>query len=262
MKTLTKLSIVLTLSFVAGGLALAQNSLPSITIHSPVDGQKYNDEVVEFDVNVSEFTFVDFKNNTVLYPANPDAGHAHIWIESRFTGAGDSLAYKLLSADFHEVGELGPGSYRITVELVRNNEEQFEPRIFSTVTFSVGGEGIQTGRYSVKYRTEPGITYQPPRTIGISERLIAGIILVIVLIALYAIFRKKLLKYKAFRIIDKLLLISYKTIKWLYDKLKTLVKKIVGVIKRLRRKSPNKPQDIQEKDEGDKGSRDIMRDIK
>ena len=177
------------------GIALAQSDLPSITIHSPVDGQEYNNEVVEFDVEVTNFTFVDFKNNTVLYPADPDAGHAHVWIESRLTGKGDSLAYKLLSADFHEVGDLGPGNYRLTVELVRNNEEQFNPRISNTVTFSVGKDGIQTSRYSVKNRPEPGVEISPPRTTGVSERSLALIIILTILVVLYVIFRKKLRKY-------------------------------------------------------------------
>lgn len=210
-------------------VALAQNALPSIIIHSPIDGQKYNNEVVKFDIGVKDFTFVDFKNNTVLYPADPDAGHAHVWIESRLTGEGDNLSYKLLSADFHEVGELDPGNYRLTVELVRNNEEQFSPRIFSTVTFSVGSEGIQNSRYSVKNRVEQDITYAPPRTVGISERSVAGIIFIIILIALYAIFRRRLDRFKIVRQVNGFLLILYGKIKTPFSK---LYKKAVEILRR------------------------------
>ena len=220
--TLFVISYLFVFSYV---IALAQSDLPSITIHSAIDGQKYNNEVVEFDIGVKDFTFVDFKNNTVLYPADPDAGHAHVWIESRLTGEGDNLSYKLLSADFHEVGELDPGNYRLTIELVRNNEEQFEPRIFSTVTFSVGSEGIQGSRYSIKNRVEQDITYAPPRTVGVSERSVAGIIFIAILIVLYAIFRKKLERYTFFRKLNTLLTKIYVAVKRALTRVKRKITK-------------------------------------
>ena len=222
---ITSAYLILYTAYLIPGIALAQSVLPSITIHSPVDGQEYNDEVVEFKVSVKDFTFVDFKNNTVLYPNDPNAGHAHVWIESRFTGAGDNLAYKLLSADFHEVGELSPGNYRLTVELVRNDDSQFDPRISNTVTFSVGRDGIQTGRYSVKNRPEPGVEISPPRKAGVSERSLALIIILVILAALYVIFRKKLERYTFFKKLNILLAKIYIVIKHTLIRIKRKITK-------------------------------------
>jgi len=221
--------LALVLFIATAGIALAQDTTPFILIHSPISGQEYNNEVVEFDVEVRNFTFVDFKNNTVLYPNDPNAGHAHVWIETRLTGEGDRLAYKLLSADFHEVGELDSGNYRLTVELVRNDESQFDPRISNTVTFSVGGDGIQTGRYSVKNRPEPSVEEAPPRRAGVSERFLALIIVLAILTALYIIFRKKLKRFKIVKRINGFLSTFYEKIKPFFFK---LYKKVRGILKR------------------------------
>jgi len=175
---------------------LAQDVQPEVHITSPSDGEEYKDEVVEFLFDTKDFTFVDFKNNTVLFPGNPNAGHAIIWVETLLTGEGSDVAYKVLSADAHHLGALEAGRYRLTVELVKNDRTSFNPRVFDTVTFRARGEGIVSGKYSVM-NTSSIINVETPPTprSGVGFPIVSIVLFIIVLIGIFIRFRKSIIKY-------------------------------------------------------------------
>lgn len=121
----------------------AQGPLPEVEIRTPVEGQIYEPgEDIKLSIKTSGFTFVDFKNNRELYVANPDAGHADVWV----VPAGnfiDSLnhdeAKKVLSDfNFIKFPAMETGEYKFVVELVRNDHSSFDPPIREVVSFRVG----------------------------------------------------------------------------------------------------------------------------
>ena len=179
------------------GASAQEAPQPSIEIISPVDGEVYGGKPVEFLFNVEDFTFVSYKNFTVLFPGNPNAGHAHLWIDPPPVGADETTVYEVESPDFHEFGALEPGRYEATVELVRNDHTSFTPRVYETVTFRVN-EPTEAGRYSIiKTESTENVGEAPARKIG----TIAAIVLIaLVITGLFIRYRKKISNFVRTRI--------------------------------------------------------------
>lgn len=139
----------------------AQTLQPSVTILSPIKGQEFNGGTVDLTLSVQNFVFVDFKNNTVPFPGNPNAGHAHMWIDPAPKGM-ESVVYEVKSPDIQNLDALDRGSYTVTVELVQNNHESFNPRVFETVSFKVN-EPTTSGKYIVTSRESVETVGEEPR---------------------------------------------------------------------------------------------------
>ncbi|OGY61104.1 MAG: hypothetical protein A3I33_00910 [Candidatus Colwellbacteria bacterium RIFCSPLOWO2_02_FULL_45_11] len=180
----TKLLITFTMigTLVAGAVAFAQTETPNptVTITSPIDGEKYGGKPIEFLFGVTDFTFVSYKNSTVLFPGNPNAGHAHLWIDPPQLDGTEDTIYEVESPDFHELGALEPGRYTLSIELVKNDHTRFEPRVYDSVAFRVT-ERTERGRYAIiKTETPETAGEAPPRMTAL--RIIFGIALVFILI--------------------------------------------------------------------------------
>jgi len=145
--------------------ALAQEApRPSIVITSPESGEEYAGEPVELLFDVESFTFVSYKNFTTLFPGNPDrAGHAHMWIDPPPEGVSEDTVFEIESPDFHQMGELQPGRYTVTIELVRNDHSRLEPRVYDSVSFRVT-ETTARGKYAIiKTESESVVGEAPPQ---------------------------------------------------------------------------------------------------
>jgi hypothetical protein len=110
---------------------------PSVKILSPIGGKTYGKiDILDFAFEVNNFTFVDFKGNTVPFPGNPYAGHAYIWIDKSGFGLNlEDAALKILSVDAVNLGGLSIGRHTVTIELVQNNKEPFDPPVRDDVAF-------------------------------------------------------------------------------------------------------------------------------
>ena len=132
-----KLAIVTTLVLASVVPVLAQNVSPSVKIISPPDSAIYGKvDYLEFAFETENFTFVDFKSNTVPFPGNPNAGHAYIWIDTPLNQqTPDNAALKVLSVDAVNLGGIDAGQHTATMELVGNDNNSYSPRVLDTVTF-------------------------------------------------------------------------------------------------------------------------------
>lgn len=169
--------------------AQTETPQPSLQIISPVSGEPYGPEAIEFLFAVEDFTFVSYKNNTVLFPGNPNAGHAHMWIDPAPIGANSDTVYEVESADFHHLGALERGRYDMTLELVRNDHTLFSPRIFETVSFRAV-EQTAPGKYVIIKTVTMKVAGEPPTGLtGVLVILIAA--LLILLVGIFNRLRKK-----------------------------------------------------------------------
>jgi len=148
-KLLINLSIIV-MAVSGSAFAYAQTEIPhpTIQITSPVKGDSYGPDPVELLFEIENFTFVSYKNFTVLFPGNPNAGHAHMWVDPAPAGATADTVYEIESPDFHQLGALERGGYNITIELVKNDHTPFSPRVHDDVSFRVS-EQTGAGKYAV-----------------------------------------------------------------------------------------------------------------
>jgi len=162
---------------------------PSIQISLPANGETYGGNTVELQFSVKNFTFVSYKNFTVLFPGNPNAGHAHMWIDPPPIGADANTVYEIESPDYHELPALEPGNYDLTIELVKNDHTSFQPKVYETVSFHVN-ERTDSGKYSIgKTGNAENVGKAPPKKIG---RVVGIILIILILIGLFIRYRKKI----------------------------------------------------------------------
>ena len=112
---------------------------PEIVITIPIEGQEVPvGEEVSVVFTVDNFLFVDFKNNSEPFPGNPNAGHAHLWIDPPKGELAHDAAQKLLSTDPIALGTLERGTHTIAIELTQNDHTPFDPPALAEVRFRVG----------------------------------------------------------------------------------------------------------------------------
>lgn len=116
----------------------------SVRIIAPINSVQLpegGDVTVRFGVR--NFVFVDFKNNREPFPGNPNAGHAHLWVDDM--SFNHDAAQKILSTDPISLGALKNGEHTIAIELTQNDHTPFHPPVRASVTFDVGKKSIFSG---------------------------------------------------------------------------------------------------------------------
>jgi len=114
-----------------------QVSPPELIISSPVDGEMYGtSENLNLEFSVENFTFVDFKGNTVPFPGDKNAGQARLWIDPPIVH-GPEDAKKILSTESVSLRGLGAGRHKIVIELVQNNLESYSPPVRAEAVFYI-----------------------------------------------------------------------------------------------------------------------------
>ena len=201
---------------------------PSITITSPEDGGSYAIDPIEFLFNVERFVFVSYKNFSTLFPGKPNAGHAHLWISPPPAGATEDTVYEVESPDFHQLGELEPGGYDLTVELVRNDHSSFSPRVYETVSFRVT-QKTAGGRYAIiKTDSSEAVGVPPPSFKPLRIIFLTALVFLLIGVVSYLKRKGKLTSSEVVRITEKFINLLVTPL----EKLINLPKKIYSRIRR------------------------------
>lgn len=116
----------------------AQELRPEIEIFTPISGFVFEeDQEIVVSFKTKNFTFVNFKNNSVPFPGTTTAGHGHLWINTPDKKLEHDNAQKLLSPSSIRLPSMEKGKYIITIELTQNHHVSYEPPVRAKVKFFV-----------------------------------------------------------------------------------------------------------------------------
>ena len=107
---------------------------PELTIISPKDGEIFDDKPIFVKVQVDNFKLEPPK--MYFGPPEPGAiGHIHFFFDDypEVATSSTELMFGKKEGDRY----LQPGLHTVAVELVHNNHETLEPRIWKRVTFTI-----------------------------------------------------------------------------------------------------------------------------
>lgn len=121
---------------------LLTQAAPELRVVSPTEAAVLVEgEPVVVQFETGGYLFVDHAGNNELYPANPEAGHVHLWIDPPDGSREHAAARKLLGAGPVDLGVLEPGEHEIVIELAANEHSPLAAPVIERRSFSVGDSG-------------------------------------------------------------------------------------------------------------------------
>ena len=130
-------------------LPLSSFAAPQLRVISPTEEAVLVEKesvVVQFEAK--GYLFVDHAGNAELYPADPEAGHAHLWIDPPAGSRVHAAARKLLGAGPVDLGVLDPGAHEVIIELAANDHSSLIPPLLQHRRFFVGYRPVAIGEDS------------------------------------------------------------------------------------------------------------------